>query len=100
MMFLVLSGEGPSDIGTEDDKIGPMTKLIDQWITRRSHYSLIECEQYTIFTEGQLAKKAKTLKSFSGKKCWSECKIYFAAWSAKFILLVQDRSNIETPSAN
>jgi len=40
-MFLVLSGEGPSDIGIQDDKIGPMTKLIDLWIIRRSGYSLI-----------------------------------------------------------
>jgi hypothetical protein len=28
-MFLILSGEGSSDIGIEDDKIGPMTKLWD-----------------------------------------------------------------------
>jgi hypothetical protein len=42
-MFLVLSGEGPSDIGIQNDKIGPMTKLIEQWISRRSGYSLIEC---------------------------------------------------------
>jgi hypothetical protein len=76
-MFLVLSGEGPSDIGIQDDKIGPMTKLIDLWITRRSFYSLIECEQYTIFRKEQLAKKAKTLKSFSGKKQDKETGYFF-----------------------
>jgi hypothetical protein len=67
-MFLVLSSEGSSDIGTQNDKIGPMTKLIDQWIVLRNHYSFIECQQYTIFTEGQLTKKARTFKSFSVKK--------------------------------
>jgi len=40
-MFLLLSGEGASDIGTQDNEIGPMTKFIDNWITRRSGYSLI-----------------------------------------------------------
>ncbi len=77
MMFLVLSGEGPSDIGIQNDQIGPMTKLIDQWIIRRSHYSLIECEQYTIFQKWQLAKKAKSLKSSSGKKQQKETGYFF-----------------------
>jgi len=91
-MFLVLSGEGPSDIGTEDDKIGPMTKLIDQWITRRSLYSLIECEQYIILKEGQLAKKAKTLKSFSGKKQNKETGYFFKNARALALLAKEESS--------
>jgi len=42
VMFLLLSGEGASDIGTQEDKIGSMTKFIDRWIMRRSDYSLID----------------------------------------------------------
>jgi hypothetical protein len=91
-MFLVLSGEGPSDIGIQDDKIGPMTKLIDQWIIRRSHYSLIECEQYTIFQKEQLAKKAKTLKSFSGKKQEKETGYFFKNARALALLAKEESS--------
>jgi hypothetical protein len=90
-MFLVLSGEGPSDIGIQDDKIGPMTQLIDQWIARRSVYSLIECEQYAIFRKEQLANKAKTLKSFSGKKREKETGYFFKNARA-LALLAQEES--------
>ena len=47
-MFLILSGEGKTDIGTSDDIPGPMTKFIDQWIARRSGYSLIDCGEIDI----------------------------------------------------
>jgi hypothetical protein len=41
-MFLILSGEGSSDIGIEDHAIGPMTKLIDCWIAQKIGYSLVD----------------------------------------------------------
>ncbi|OQY51668.1 MAG: hypothetical protein DRR08_26640 [Candidatus Parabeggiatoa sp. nov. 2] len=91
-MFLVLSGEGPSDIGIQDDKIGPMTKLIDLWIIRRSGYSLIECEQYTIFRKEQLAKQAKTLKSYSGKKQKKETGYFFKNARALALLAKEESS--------
>jgi hypothetical protein len=40
-MFLILSGEGVSDIGTKNDEIGPMMKLVDAWIYRQIGYSHI-----------------------------------------------------------
>jgi predicted lactoylglutathione lyase len=71
MMFLILSGEGPTDIGLSDNEIGPMTKLIDIFIDNRIHYSLINSGLYTIFHKSQLVKKSKNeIKSLSriGKK--------------------------------
>jgi hypothetical protein len=79
-MFLILSGEGDSDIGIEDKAIGPMTKLIDNWIARRIGYSLIEGEQYAIFSETQVTKKAKyEISSFSrtGKKKGKETREFY-----------------------
>jgi hypothetical protein len=58
-MFLILSGEGRSDIGTSDQEIGPMTKLVDLLITKQIEYSLIDVNFYAIFSEKDLAKKAK-----------------------------------------
>ena len=53
-MFLILSGEGVADIGIENDKVGPMTKLVDSWIARRIGYSLIDTNSYTIIPKQQL----------------------------------------------
>jgi hypothetical protein len=78
-MFLILSGEGDSDIGIEDKAIGPMTKLIDNWIARRIGYSLIEGGQYAIFSEAQVVEKAKSeIQSFSriGKKNGQEIRFF------------------------
>jgi hypothetical protein len=71
MMFLILSGEGSTDIGLSNSEIGPMTKLIDIFIENRIHYSLIDAGLYTIFHKSQLRDKAKNdIKSLSqiGKK--------------------------------
>jgi hypothetical protein len=79
-MFLILSGEGDSDIGIEDKAIGPMTKLIDNWIARRIGYSLVEGDQYAIFSETQVTKKAKhEIRSFSrtGKKKGKETREFY-----------------------
>jgi hypothetical protein len=58
-MFLILSGEGSTDIGVSDQEIGPMTKLVDLLITKQIGYSLIDINCYAIFSEKDLAKKAK-----------------------------------------
>jgi hypothetical protein len=73
-MFLILSGEGASDIGVSDQEIGPMTNLVDLWITKQIGYSLIEKERYTIVSEHDLIKKSKELpaRSKKGKKQKSE----------------------------
>lgn len=66
-MFLLLSGEGASDIGTQNDEIGPMTKFIDHWVKRRIGYSPIELNHYTIKTETELVEVAKSIKPLSRK---------------------------------
>lgn len=78
-MFLLLSGEGASDIGTQDDEIGPMTKFIDNWVERRSGYSLIELNYYTIVTETELGVVAKEIKPLSrkGKKQPIETRYFY-----------------------
>ncbi len=64
-MFLLLSGEGPTDIGVSNEAVGPMSKFVDQWILRRSDYSFIEKDCYKIISEHELASKSKQLKSRS-----------------------------------
>ena len=78
-MFLFLSGEGPSDIGISNDEVGPMSKLLDNWISIRSGYSLLETEQYLIIPKQQLIEKAKIIRprSSRGKKQQVETKFYF-----------------------
>jgi hypothetical protein len=78
-MFLILSGEGASDIGVSDQKIGPMTNLVDLWITKQIGYSLIEKKRYIIVSENDLIKKSKELpaRSQKGKKQKSETRYFY-----------------------
>ncbi|MBF0468018.1 MAG: hypothetical protein HQK61_03900 [Desulfamplus sp.] len=78
-MFLLLSGEGPTDIGTSDEAVGPMSKFVDQWISRRSDYSLLESGTYKIISEHELASRSKELKSRSrrGKRTPVETAYYY-----------------------
>jgi hypothetical protein len=78
-MFLILSGEGASDIGVSNLEIGPMTKLVDASITNQIGYSLIETKLFTIFSEQDLAKKAKEIKprSKKGKRQPSETRYFY-----------------------
>lgn len=84
-MFLLLSGERKTDIGTSDESPGPMAKFIDNWIARRSQYSLLETNQFKIITETELTnelkrlRKAKKIKTSStrGKKQPAETKYYY-----------------------
>jgi hypothetical protein len=78
-MFLILSGEGSADIGIDNSAIGPMTKIIDNWIARRIGYSLIDLNFYTIIPKQQLAEQAKKMKarSMKGKKQESETRYFY-----------------------
>jgi hypothetical protein len=62
-MFLLLSGEGASDIGTQDSQLGPMAKFVDKWIERRSGYSLIDRDYYKIVAKTRLVELIDELKS-------------------------------------
>jgi len=78
-MFLVLSGEGPSDIGNKADKCGPLTLLIDKWIEPRIDYSLIQYGQFHIFPETEITTRSKAIKAISkrGKKAQPETRFFF-----------------------
>jgi hypothetical protein len=66
-MFVILSGEGSTDIGTNDKEFGPMTKLIDNWIAHKIGYSFIKEETYSIVSKSELTKEAKSIKAQSRK---------------------------------
>ena len=78
-MFLLLSGEGPTDIGTSNEAVGPMSKFVDRWISRRSEYSLLESSAYRIISENELTSRTKQLKPRSrrGKKAPIETAYYY-----------------------
>jgi hypothetical protein len=67
MMFLILSGEGSTDIGVNNEEIGPMTKLIDNWIAQNFGYSFIKEKSYTIISKTELTKEAKIIPPISRK---------------------------------
>jgi hypothetical protein len=66
-MHLVLSGEGASDVGSDLEHIGPITKLVDRAIERQWRYSLVECQAVTLFSKAELTHRAKQMKSRSRK---------------------------------
>ncbi|WP_373548050.1 hypothetical protein [Chamaesiphon sp.] len=80
-MHLVLSGEGASDVGSDLENIGPITKLVDQSIERRLGYSLVdkELKALTLFSKAELAARAKQMKprSRKGKKQPSETRFFY-----------------------
>lgn len=69
-MLLIFSGEGETDFGKSKDSVGPLAKLVDKWIERRSKYSFIETEMFEIIPKSDLTAKAKGMKAIStrGKK--------------------------------
>lgn len=67
-MYIVLSGEGPSDLGVSMP--GPISWLINGYIEVRLGYSILDSSGSSFFVpEGTLAKIAKSLPThFRGKK--------------------------------
>lgn len=93
-MFLLLSGEGASDIGAQNE-ISPMAKFIDHWVLRRSDYSLMEIDCYKIVSKKELADIAKSqLKPLSrkGKKHKKETGYFYKNVRA-LALLAKDESS-------
>jgi hypothetical protein len=102
-MFLVLSGEGKTDIGEANDAIGPMTKLIDRYISPKLGYSLIdssglpsEHRLYLIIPKPALSKKAKDFKALSrkGKKRLSETRYYYNNARALALLAAEESQRL------
>jgi hypothetical protein len=80
----VLSGEGASDVGSDLENIGPITKLVDLLIERRLGYSLVDkdlkdLKALTLFSKAELAARAKQMKprSRKGKKQPSETNYFY-----------------------
>jgi hypothetical protein len=80
-MQLVLSGEGASDVGSDCENIGPITKLVDRAIEKRLGYSLVnkDLKALTLFSKAELADRAKQMKARSrkGKKQPSETRYFY-----------------------
>jgi hypothetical protein len=95
-MFLILSGEGPSDIGVSDLEIGPMAKLVDLWLYPQIGYSLIDTKLYKIFSEQDLAEKAKEIKprSQKGKRQKSETRYFYKNARALALLAHQQAQEL------
>jgi hypothetical protein len=94
-MFLILSGEGEADIGIKDNAVGPMTKIVDNWIARRIGYSLIDLDFYTIIPKQQLAEQAKKIKarSMKGKRQDSETRYFYK--NARALALISRQKALE-----
>ena len=100
-MFFILSGEGSTDIGTNDEEFGPMTKLIDNWIAQKAGYSFIKEKSYAIISKSDLTKEAKSIKAQSrkGKNVDYETKEFFKRARALAIIAHRKRRDLsnETP---
>jgi hypothetical protein len=77
-MFLVVSGEGATDMGTVD-ALGPLARFVDQWIERRLGYSLVDAGAVELIPETVLNVQSKQLKPRSkrGKKTPSETRFFY-----------------------
>jgi hypothetical protein len=80
-MHLVLSGEGASDVGSDLENIGPITKLVARLVERRLGYSLVDkdLKALTLFSKAELTDRAKQMKARSrkGKKQPSETRYFY-----------------------
>jgi hypothetical protein len=68
MMLFLLSGEGPTDIGSLDSDghftPGPMALLVDQVVASHWEYSILETNDAVRFvSERELMKEAEVLKA-------------------------------------
>ena len=83
-MILLLSGEGPSDIGScrqaseectgDNFQAGPMALLVDQLVTPVWNYSPLEVSAFTFIPEIVLARKSKEVKQMvlpGAKRKWN-----------------------------
>jgi hypothetical protein len=83
-MYLVVSGEGETDIGKSNDAIGPLSKLIDQFIERYIGYSLLDIEMLEVIHETEITRISKDksiikMLSRSGKKQSKETREFYRA---------------------
>lgn len=83
-MYLVVSGEGETDIGKSNEAIGPLSKLIDKFIELYSGYSLLEAEMLEVIHETRITEISRDrtiIKPLSrrGKKTQQETREFYSA---------------------
>ena len=69
-MYLVVSGEGETDIGKSNEAIGPLSKLIDKYIEPHSGFSLLEAGMLDVVHETritEISRDRKIIKPFIKK---------------------------------
>jgi hypothetical protein len=55
-MYLVVSGEGETDIGKSNEGVGPLSKLIDKYIEQYTQYSLLETDMLEVIHETEITR--------------------------------------------
>ncbi|WP_300177507.1 hypothetical protein [uncultured Aliivibrio sp.] len=83
-MYLVVSGEGETDIGKSNEAIGPLSKLIDKFIEPHSGFSLLEAEMLEVVHETritEISRDRQIIKPLSrrGKKTQHETREFYSA---------------------
>lgn len=83
-MYLVVSGEGETDIGKSNDAIGPLSKLIDKFIEPYSGFSLLDADLLEVVHESEITRISKDttiIKNLSrrGKKQGLETREFYRA---------------------
>ncbi|GAD79042.1 hypothetical protein [Vibrio ezurae] len=83
-MYLVVSGEGETDIGKSNEAIGPLSKLIDKYIEPYSGFSLLESEMLEVVHEAritEISRDRSIIKPLSrrGKKTLHETREFYSA---------------------
>lgn len=83
-MYLVVSGEGETDIGKSNEAVGPLSKLIDKFIEQHSGFSLLESEMLEVVHETritEISRDKNIIKPLSrrGKKTQHETREFYSA---------------------
>ncbi|HHY0364336.1 TPA: hypothetical protein ACVU34_000618 [Vibrio parahaemolyticus] len=83
-MYLVVSGEGETDIGKSNEGIGPLSKLIDKYVEAQIGYSLLDIEMFDVIHETEITRISKdktVIKNLSrrGKKQGQETREFYRA---------------------
>ncbi|MDA0382952.1 hypothetical protein [Vibrio owensii] len=83
-MYLVVSGEGETDIGKSNEAIGPLSKLIDKFIEPYSGFSLLDADLLEVVHESEITRISKDttiIKNLSrrGKKQGQETREFYRA---------------------
>ena len=101
-MLVLISGEGSTDLGMCDSSgflPGPLAFFVDQWLERRTGYSLLEFEMFRLISKSELKQRSKSLKPFSrrGKKTAAETRFFFnnARAMAQIAIECQQSENVE-----